>query len=206
MSKNTYVCKVCNKYFKNQSALSGHLRMHGPSNGKPTYPKVCCIVTHEVIEVRYFENHFRKLILCKYCQTLFKSKYNSKFCSRSCAGYFNNKPAPIEYMKNYQQYRDQSKFRFNIGEFPDHFDLKLLSAYRMYNSVSNPNGISRDHIFSAKDGFDQQIDPSIIAHPANCQLIRQNGKNGNSSKGSKSNITIKKLLEDIEIFNTKYDY
>ena len=206
MSNDIYICNDCNKTFKSKRALQGHSRMHGPSNGKLIHPKICCIETREIIEVRFFENHLKKLLPCKNCQKIFKSKYNSVFCSRSCAGYYNNTPSTTQYMNDYKKYRNQAEFKFNLMDYPDYFEFDLLIKFRMYDSIKNPNGISRDHIFSIKDGFDQQINPLIIAHPANCQLMRQNGINGNGSKGSKSNISIVDLLENIDHFNAKYIY
>lgn len=43
--------------------------------------------------------------------------------------------------------------------------------------------------------------PSIISHPANCQLIQQTK---NSSKGTKNSISIEELIKDIENWNNKY--
>jgi hypothetical protein len=57
-------------------------------------------------------------------------------------------------------------------------------------------------MYSVKDGFLNNIDPKILAHPANCQLIRHND---NVSKGSKSCISIEELMMRIEIWNNKYD-
>lgn len=50
-------------------------------------------------------------------------------------------------------------------------------------------------------GFDNNIDPSIIAHPANCQILPQPK---NSSKNMKCDISIKELLERIDRWDKKY--
>jgi len=201
-----FECNLCNREFASAMALNGHLRMHGPSKGKLEHVKICCIETREILEVRFFKQHLKKLKSCKFCHKIFKSKYGAKFCSRSCSGRYHNTPATEIYMNDYTKYSSQAAFTFKLGNFSDYFDIELLKEYGMFNSVKNPTGVSRDHILSIKEGFDNQINPKIISHPANCQLIKQNGENGNSSKGSKSHIILDELLQKIEEFNTLYNY
>ncbi len=50
-------------------------------------------------------------------------------------------------------------------------------------------------------GFENLIDPYIISHPANCNLLQQND---NSSKGSKNSLTLDELLKRIEAWHKKY--
>ena len=56
-------------------------------------------------------------------------------------------------------------------------------------------------MISVRYGFDNKIDPAIISHPANCQLLRQGD---NASKGSANSIKIEDLLERIKTWNLKY--
>lgn len=49
-----------------------------------------------------------------------------------------------------------------------------------------------DHIYSVLDGFKNEIAPSIISHPKNLRIL---AAKENSSKGSKSEITLEELLE-----------
>jgi hypothetical protein len=82
------------------------------------------------------------------------------------------------------------RFNFNVYDYPTCFDLKLLEEYGWYtasNRGNNLDGISRDHSYSVREGFRNNIDPKIISHPANCVLMRQNE---NSKKKTKCNITI----------------
>ena len=69
------------------------------------------------------------------------------------------------------------------------------------NRGNNLNGTSRDHIFSIKEGFIQGINPEIISHPANCELVRQIE---NSLKNSKCGITLEALLERINEFEERF--
>lgn len=63
------------------------------------------------------------------------------------------------------------------------------------------NGVSRDHMFSVKDGFINYIDPIFLAHPANCRLIRHNE---NISKLDKSLFSKTELLSRIIEWDNKY--
>ena len=95
-------------------------------------------------------------------------------------------------------------FNFNLNDFKEEFDFTLIESFGWYkakNNGDNPIGVSRDHKVSVKYGFENKIDPSIISHPANCQLIQQTK---NSSKGTKNSISIEELIKDIEKWNNKY--
>jgi len=59
-------------------------------------------------------------------------------------------------------------------------------------------GVSRDHVISVAYGFENNIDPLIIKHPANCQLLRHSD---NSSKHIKCDMVIENLLEKINKWN-----
>lgn len=98
----------------------------------------------------------------------------------------------------YHVYRPLCEFRFDLNSYPNKFDLDEFLQYGFYspkNKKNNPIGVSRDHLYTVKDGFDNKIDPTVIRHPANCSLIR-NEKN--QSKGRKSSITLEELLERIK--------
>jgi hypothetical protein len=65
-------------------------------------------------------------------------------------------------------------------------------------------GVSRDHLYSVKDGFDNHVDPKLLAHPANCQLLVHNGPRGNNQKNSHSEITLDQLLDRIAAWDAIY--
>ncbi len=107
-------------------------------------------------------------------------------------------------LQKLSDYRLACKFDFNIGDYPDEFDFKLIENHGWYsakNRGNNLNGVSRDHIVSVKFGFENSIDPKIISHPANCQLLRHND---NVSKNKKCSMTIEELLEKIQNWNNRY--
>lgn len=146
---------------------------------------------------------------CQICQSQFEDWEDSdrKTCSISCG----RKLASIT---RYQQCRDRrsplakyranSIFKFNLADFPEEFDFSLVESYGWYkakNHGNNLNGVSRDHMISVMFGFTNNIDASIISHPANCRLVRHNE---NASKGSKCAITLEELMGRIEAWNLKY--
>ena len=102
-------------------------------------------------------------------------------------------------------YRADCSFKFNVFDFPDEFDIVLVEQHGWYKATNRGNnltGVSRDHVVSVRYGFDNGIDPSIISHPANCQLL-QHGTN--VSKGKKYDLTIEELFVKISNWNDKYN-
>jgi hypothetical protein len=107
------------------------------------------------------------------------------------------------------KYYAAARFKFNVYRYPDEFDLSLIKQHGWYSCpgkkrngcIKNTNGVSRDHIISVSYGFENQIDPAIIAHPANCRLMLQSS---NKLKGSECALTLEQLLVRIEAWNVKY--
>lgn len=105
-----------------------------------------------------------------------------------------------------KQYYDKCKFKFNIYDYPDIFDLSLIEKHGWYScpskkrntGVKNINGISRDHKVSIKEAFDNNYDPYYISHIMNCDLILHSE---NKKKQHHSSITYNELV----ILVNKYD-
>lgn len=171
---------------------------------------------------KYCQEHLilltqKEIRKCIWCDEEFETtnKINAQYCSYKCSSKhrafkkYEEKlnAAPNEYERikiKFRKYRIEASFNFSLKQFPDEFDFSLIEKYGWYkakNHGNNLNGVSRDHMYSVKDGFLNNIDPKILAHPANCQLIRHND---NVSKGSSSCITIEELMKKIEIWNKKY--
>lgn len=138
--------------------------------------------------------------ICPFCGKSFHTK--STFCSKSCAmknRYASVNKASLEY------YRQQCAFTFALKDYPDEFDFSLIESYGWYSPINSdkPNlfGVSRDHMVSVKYGWENNIDPKIISHPANCRLLLQSE---NVSKSSNCSITYEELLHRIEAWNKKY--
>lgn len=110
----------------------------------------------------------------------------------------------IDYSK-YNSY-DKEKFDHDVLYYTD-------LAYREFKHIIDPDekwhsksesraaAPSIDHIFSRKDGFENQISPLIISHPCNLRLISQSE---NSIKNFRSDQTIEELLASIKVFNENH--
>lgn len=122
---------------------------------------------------------------CKYCGDYKIVKKHKAICDDCRVDY-------------YEVYRPSCEFKFNIKKYKDKFDLKLVEQHGWYsptNKGDNLNGVSRDHLYSVRDGFINKIDPEIIKHPANCGLMLHKD---NNFKNYNSSITLDELLKRIE--------
>lgn len=89
-------------------------------------------------------------------------------------------------------YRNACQFTCSIGDnFPN---AMLLKQHGWYHPILNPHGVSRDHKLSINDGFQLRVDPSIMKHPANCELMIHKD---NQRKHKKSSIDLETLLKVI---------
>jgi hypothetical protein len=135
----------------------------------------------------FFKDNQKKekpLKKCKNCNNIINEKF--KYICVSCK---------IEY---YQFYRMECKFDFNVYDYPERFDLDLIKKHGWYsasNRGNNLNGVSKDHMFSVKDGFKLKISPHIIKHPANCKLMIHTE---NNIKKTNSTLTLGELLDRIK--------
>jgi predicted nucleic acid-binding Zn ribbon protein len=128
----------------------------------------------------------------------YRKKSNNN-CSIKCRNEFFSKNKD-----DFELYRSLTKFKFHLKDFNNEFDFSLIEKYGWYkakNNGDNVDGVSRDHKFSVKEGFRRLINPLLIAHPANCELIINKE---NQSKCDSCSVTIEELLQNIEIFENKY--
>lgn len=136
---------------------------------------------------------------CLNCKTTFLHKRNEmKYCSPNCTKEYRRR-----HMDEYQKYKQDCLFKFNLADYPNYFDFSLIEKYGWYsptNKKNNLEGVSRDHMLSVREGFELGIDPKLISHPANCRLMKHTD---NISKNKKSVITVEELLEKIKILNKK---
>lgn len=141
---------------------------------------------------------------CEWCEKHFQvtiANEKVKCCSTDCSKknrYKNVDKTSLKY------YRELCNFRFNLADFPDEFDFSLVEKHGWYkakNRGANLGGVSRDHIVSVKHGYDNGLDPKILSHPANCQLLVHNV---NVSKGKQCHMTYEQLLQKIVEWTAKY--
>jgi len=143
---------------------------------------------------------------CLECGSVFYKSRKNKFCSKSCASKYTSRNRYKDLDKSsLSYYRAQCGFKFNLKDYPEEFDFYLIEQFGWYkakNRGDNLNGVSRDHIVSVRFGYDNNVDPYLMSHPANCQLL-QHGKN--VSKGKKSNLSLDELIEKVRVWNLKYN-
>ncbi len=137
---------------------------------------------------------------CPQCNTTFETKRGTQqFCSVKCVAQSRVKnPDSLNY------YRRQCAFQFALKNYPDEFDFPLIEKYGWYsptNKRNNLGGVSRDHMVSVRYGYDNNVDPQILAHPANCRLVLHNQ---NVSKHTACSISLGGLKQRIQKWDVKY--
>lgn len=163
--------------------------------------------------VNFLKNEKR---ICEKCGKEFiPKKRKQKYCCNDCYKshkliklYMEKFNCAEEDIENYKilfsLYKRQCKFTFNISDYANEFNIDLIKEngwYSAFNRGNNLNGVSRDHKFSVNEGFKQKIDPYLISHPANCELLIQID---NSSKCDKCSLTIDELIKNVNEWNEKY--
>ncbi|AUS02904.1 coil containing protein [Vibrio phage 2.275.O._10N.286.54.E11] len=107
---------------------------------------------------------------------------------------------------NVRLYRARAEFTFNVYDYPDRFNIALIDQYGWYSpggkkKTKNINGISRDHKYSVSEGFANKVDPKLLSHPANCEIMLQLD---NVKKRHRSSITLDELKQLIEEWDKKH--
>ena len=150
------------------------------------------------------KEYVNKLISnCEQCgkEIRYSEKSKRKFCDKDC------KKLHIRSLKSeFQQYKIKTCFCFNLRDYTDEFDFGLIENFGWYSPKNsrkpNLNGVSRDHMYSVKEGFRNNVEPSLLAHPANCKLMRHND---NVSKLDKCSISVEELRIRIKDWDKKYN-
>jgi len=124
-----------------------------------------------------------------------------KFCCVGCRRVYERKN-----MDEFLVYKANTKFNFNLADYPEEFNFRLIEEYGWYSPTNSrkPNigGISRDHMLSVREGFNAGVDPKLLAHPANCELMIHSD---NISKNKKSSLTLEELEERIKEWGPRFD-
>lgn len=93
-------------------------------------------------------------------------------------------------------YYMQCAFSFPRSVYARIPGFELVKQYGWYQPAKNRwFGATRDHMVSKHYGWTHNIDPKIIRHPANCQILLSTD---NASKGEKCAITVEELMERIK--------
>ena len=179
-------CSVCGEMFKQ------------PPRQKSTCSRICASKKNPPIrqprkirkgDVRG-DADFSLVYRCKCCGKYFRNKI-TKYCE-IC-------------QPNIRLYRARCEFKFNVFDYPDKFNLDLVNEFGWYSpggkkghKTKNTNGVARDHLYTVADGFKNGVEPEMLAHPANCQLILQED---NVRKRDTSTITLEELKQRIANWN-----
>lgn len=198
-------CKYCDTQFRVKSGSTGKFCSQSCSahyNNKIRSPisrqkqKQSLLLTLSIKPRNISKKKIRYTIVCKNCGESHQKPSKQKFCSPICWTDYTRKNKDA-----FKQYRQDCKFKFDVYDHPTLFDLNLLEEhgwYRPSNRGNNLSGVSRDHLYSVKDGFINNVDPYIISHPVNCRLILHIE---NQKKKDKSIITLDELIKRVIIFN-----
>ena len=206
-------CLLCKQELTIQS-LDRHIKKH-INDIKPKPQKICpsCGVTHakegkfcsrSCANKRTHSHETKDKIKYSLTKTPTFTKINNRVCINCGKIEFSKFRFQSEFCKFCNvslTYRNACKFTFDLRKFPDEFNLSLLETHGMFNPKTNPTGVSRDHLLSVDYGKHNKIDPKIISHPANCQIILQSD---NSRKNNKNSISLDQLLEKIKDWDLKY--
>ena len=76
-----------------------------------------------------------------------------------------------------------------------------MIKYGIYHPLTNPNGMCRDHMVSKEYGWRNNIEPSLISHPANCQYLTNIE---NTKKGTSSDLNIDELMYRIKTMDFSF--
>lgn len=203
--KNPKNCKRCGEiipYKKRANNYCGHscsATVSNLSRDKSVYIKQS--ETMKRLEYTPTDSHMLYLKhpnKCTHCNSdLPFNKRRYKFCSQQCRSLCSRDDS-------LQSYRLQCKFNFNLSDYPSEFNFNLVKEHGWYSAKNKGNnlyGVSRDHMYSVRMGFDNNINPKIISHPANCRLMLHSE---NVSKGTDCTITYDELLDRIKKWDDKY--
>lgn len=196
-SNDMYQCPNCEKEFKSRNGLGQHISYR-----------------HQGIKKEFYQN---RIPWNKGLKGYKRGPVKKPTCFRNKCPITGIEWTADRYQKyhdsvkiKYETYRTRCKFKFNVYDYPDEFDLSLIEKFGWYspngfkfkNKKPNLNGVSRDHQLSIFEGFKNNINPKIMSHPANCKIVEHYKEN--ASKGSKSSFDDEELERRIRLWNKKY--
>lgn len=151
-----------------------------------------------------YYNNLDKLPKCKICGKEVK-EYNHfsyyDLCSMECMlkdRQYNKRIGAINRIKEYQ------KWKLDYGKYLEVCDLLTKYSYMFFKHIINPNNLRRgnysyhiDHIIPKQYGFKHQIQPMIICHYKNLQMLWWKKNEIKSNKLFYNATQINDILNDI---------
>ena len=211
----TAVCEHCHKSFNkmirqidlDKNRLPKHCS-RSCANSRVRTDEIKAKVSEKLLRVKFVDGRRISLAprLCKGCGKCIDriDSKTKRYCSEECKRAHLYHMVNDEFRGTYRQYRQACSFKFNLASYPEEFDFELIKKYGFYspkNKKDNPNGVTRDHMYSVREGLENNVPPWILAHPANCQLMLYVD---NVSKNARCSITLDELNERIRIWEEKY--
>lgn len=114
---------------------------------------------------------------------------------------------PLSQKSDYEIYWNIANWKYPMFNLiQDQQQLKLIKLHGIFNSITNPNGVVRDHIYSRFSGFNDLVFPEILRHPMNCQLLLnlENIKKSSMSKIGPDSQTKEDLFQKIKKYTGEW--
>lgn len=146
------------------------------------------------------QSEFNRSVAGEYSKLTCKT---CRFCTREFLTPKARTITCFDCKKTHARGQDIFRFKFNVYDYPELFDLDLLNERGWFSQGGksrkpyNPTGLSRDHKVSVHDAKLNNYPHYYITHPCNCELMDQSS---NSSKNKKSSITFEELVKAVHEF------
>jgi len=116
----------------------------------------------------------------------------------------NGRWRKIEDVSGYEIYFKDAAFRhgFEFNSLTTDTEKELLRDHGVFDNKSNTKGCVRDHLLSRRYGYDNNVPPEIISHPANCEIVlHSENVRRRSVRDGDDQITLEQLMERINKFD-----
>lgn len=190
-----------NSYFKNLTTCSECGQTH-------TNPKFCsnsCNASYVNRSRIHTEESKLKRVLSMKKNDIWPHRKIYYITCHTCTKFFIYQ-RPRKYCLNcsnkVKEYRAKASFSFTSKQYPHLFSDPQIKQYGWYRRKwPYPKAMVFDHLYRIIDGFNNNIPPEILSHPANAELVNMEE---NRRRQNRSSITINDLYERIKIFDKIY--
>ena len=108
----------------------------------------------------------------------------------------------IDKKDKYIYYRESADWVSKMWDIvPTEYDITTIGVF---NVVTNPIGLVRDHKLGRRLGFELKIFPELLRHPANCQIITNVENIKKAQQDSDSIITYFELFNAIDAYDKEW--
>ena len=198
---NPKICKQChkaisyenrhNEFFCDHSCAAIFNNKEKPSRTNESRQKI-----KQIMLDKGYENYLSNPKKCKTYDNHISYEHKRRKLCDTCR--YNLKHT---FRESNIAYRRACNFKLNKRDHPTLFDNQLLTEIGWYmpvNKGNNINGASFDHLYRVSDGFKNNVEPEIMKHPANAELIPHNI----NQLRRKSVISLEELKRRIELWDS----